>query len=131
MLDTYPNEVKLVIKHFPLSYHEYSEKAAKAALAANIQGKFWEFHSKLFGNYEVINDAKIRDIARELNLDMEKFTRDMESPAIQSLIIRDVNNGTQIGVSGIPTIFINGKILKNLSVKGFYQMIERELRKKR
>ena len=131
MLDGYPNEVKLVIKHFPLSYHEYSEKAARAALAANLQGKFWEFHSKLFEYCEVINDVKIQDIARELNLDMEKFTRDMESPTINGLITRDVNNGKQIGVSGTPTIFINGKILRNLSAEGFYQMFETELGKKR
>lgn len=127
----YPDEVKFVIKHFPLSHHKYSRKAAKAALAANAQGKFWEFHGKLFENYEDINDAKIQDIARELNLDMEMFTGDMESPAIQSLITRDLYNGRQIGVDGTPTVFINGKMLRNLNVKGFYQMIEAELRKAR
>lgn len=127
----YPDEVKLVIKYFPLSQHKYSRKAAKAALAANAQGKFWEFHGKLFENYEDINDAKIQGIARELNLDMEMFTGDMESPAIQSLIARDLYNGRQVGVDGTPTVFINGKMLRNLSVKGFYQMIEAELRRAR
>jgi len=131
VLDTYPNEVRIVIKHFPLSYHEYSEKAARAALAANLQGKFWEFHNKLFENYESINDAIIQDIARELNLDVEKLNRDMESPTIKGLITRDVNNGRQAGVSGTPTIFINGKLLKRLSVEAFYQLLEAELRKNR
>ena len=129
MLDKYPDNVKLVVKHFPLPNHKYAHKAATAALAANVQGKFWEFHSKLFKNYKVINDAKIQDIAKELGLDMEKFAKDMQSPAIKSLIARDLSNGRQIGVRGTPTIFINGKSLRNRSLPGIYQVIEAELKK--
>ena len=54
VLDKYPDDVKLVVKHFPLPMHKYAQKAATAALAANDQGKFWEFHSKLFKNYKII-----------------------------------------------------------------------------
>ncbi len=129
MLDKYPENVKLVVKHFPLANHKYAHKAATAALSANVQGKFWEFHSKLLENYKVINDAKIQDIAKELGLDMEKFAKDMQSPAIKSLIARDVSNGRQIGVRGTPNIFINGKTLKNRSLPGIYQMIEAELKR--
>ena len=130
VLDTYPDNVKLVVKHFPLPNHKYARKSATAALAANVQGKFWEFHSKLLKNYKVINDAKIQDIAKELGLDMEKFAKDMQSQAIKSLIARDISNGRQIGVRGTPTIFINGKLLKNKSRAGISQMIEAELKKK-
>lgn len=129
VLDKYPDNVKLVVKHFPLPNHKYAHKAATAALAANVQGKFWEFHSKLFKNYKVINDAKIQDIAKELGLDMEKFAKDMQSPTIKSLIARDLSNGRQIGVRGTPTIFINGKSLRNRSLPGIYQVIEAELKK--
>lgn len=129
VLDKYPDKVKLVIKHFPLANHKYAHKAATASLAANVQGKFWEFHSKLFKNYKVINDAKIQDIAKELGLDMEKFNKDMQSSAIKRLIARDVSNGRQIGVRGTPTIFINGKSLRNRSLPGIYQVIEAELKK--
>ena len=118
-------------KHFPLANHKFARKAAGAALAANEQGRFWEFHNKLFENNKVINDAKIQDIARELGLDMKKFARDMMSPAIQSLITRDVNNGRKIGIRGIPKVFINGKILKKRTLQGFQQMIEAELRKRK
>ena len=130
VLDKYPDNVKLVVKHFPLSNHKYAQKSATAALAANAQGKFWEFHSKLFKNYKVINDAKIQDIAKELGLDMEKFAKDMKSPDVKNLIARDANNGRQIGVRGTPTIFINGKLLINKSLAGIFQMIEAELKKK-
>ena len=130
VLDKYPNNVKLVVKNFPLSSHKFARKAATAALAANVQGKFWEFHSQLFKNYKVINDAKIQEIAKNLGLDMEKFNKDLQSPTIKSLITRDVSNGRQIGVRGTPTIYINGKALKNRSLPGIYQVIEAELKKK-
>ena len=129
MLDKYPNNVKLVVKNFPLPSHTFAAKAAAAALAANVQGKFWEFHSQLFKNYNVINDTKIQDIAKELGLDMEKFNKDMQSPVIKGLISRDLSNGRQIGVRGTPTIFINGKTLRNRSLPGIYQVIEAELKK--
>ena len=129
MLAKYPNDVKLVIKNFPLRNHKFAHKAATAALAANDQGKFWEFHSQLFKNYKVINDTKIQDIAKELGLNMEKFNKDMQSPAIKSLITRDMNNGREVGVRGTPTIFINGKILRNRSLPGIYKVIEAELKK--
>ena len=129
VLDKYPNNVKLVVKNFPLSSHKFARKAATAALAANVQGKFWEFHSQLFKNYKVINDAKIQEIAKNLGLDMEKFNKDMQSPTIKSLIERDVSNGRQIGVRGTPTIHINGKALKIRSLPGIFQVIDAELKK--
>jgi protein-disulfide isomerase len=129
VLDKYPNNVKLVVKNFPLSSHKFAYRAATAALAAKDQGKFWEFHSELFKNYKVINDAKIQEIAKEIGLNMEKFNNDMQSSAIKELILRDVRNGRQIGVRGTPTIFVNGKTLRNRSLPGIYQVIETELKK--
>jgi len=131
VLDKYPNKVKFVMKHFPLKSHKYARKAAKAALAADQQGKFWAFHDMLFENHKAINDAKIQDIAKELSLDMEEFAIDMKSSAIQSLINREVKNGRQAGVRGTPTVFINGKKLKKRNLRGFIQRIETELRKKK
>ena len=80
MLEKYPKEVKLVYKNFPLVGHKFARKAATAALAAHEQGKFWEFHDNLFKNYRNLDDAKIQEIAEELGLDMERFTRD-EGPS--------------------------------------------------
>ena len=131
MLNKYPNEVKLVVKHFPLRNHKFARKAATAALAANEQGQFWELHHKLFENYKVLNDSKIQDIAKKLGLDMEKFNKDMNSPVIAKLINRDLKNGRQVGVRGTPTIFVNGKISKKRGLSGFSEMIEAELKRKR
>ena len=129
MLEKYPKEVKLVYKNFPLVGHKFARKAATAALAAHEQGKFWEFHDNLFKNYRNLDDAKIQEIAKELGLDLERFNRNGKDSAIQQLIIRDVKNGQQAGVRSIPTVFVNGKLLKNRSLTGFQQMIDAELKK--
>ncbi len=131
VLESYPKEVKLVFKNFPLSKHKFARKAATAALAAKAQGSFWEFHDELFENYKNLSDAKIQEIAKDLDLDLERFNKDMKDPAIQKLIIRDVKNGREIGVRSIPTVFINGKLLKDRRLHGFQRMIDAELKKNR
>ena len=129
MLEKYPNDVKLVIKHFPLSIHDYARKATIAALAAGKQGKFWEAHEKLFANQNDLNDAKVEAIAGELGLDMEKFKKDLQDPAIASIIDRDMNDGLKANVQGTPSIFINGKLLNQRNY--LLQAIEAALKKKK
>lgn len=131
MLEKYPKEVKLVMKHFPLPMHDFARKAAIAALAAAKQGKFWEFHERLYSNQSSLNETKIQEIAKELNLDIEKFNLDLKDQTIESLIDRDIKDGQEEGVRGTPTIFINGKLLSNRSIQGFQQAIENELKKKK
>jgi len=104
-------------------------KAAAAALAAGSQGKFWEFHDLLFENYNQINDQKIRDIALSLNLDQVEFEKKMNDPEIQKKIRQDFEDGRQAGVNSTPTVFINGRILKNRSLEGFGELIDKELEK--
>ena len=131
VLEKYPNDLKLVVKHFPLPMHVYARKAAIAALAAGRQEKFWEIHEKLFANQKDLSDAKVEAIAGELGLNMEQFNKDLKDPAIASLIDRDMNNGRQANVQGTPTIFISGKLLNQRSLQGFQQAIEAELKKKK
>jgi protein-disulfide isomerase len=131
VLEKYPNDVKLVVKHFPLPMHGYARKAAIAALAAGKQGKFWEIHEKLFANQKSLSDDKVEAIAQELGLNMEQFNKDLKDPSIASLIDRDINNGREANVQGTPTIFVSGKLLNQRSLQGFQQAIEAELRKKK
>ena len=126
----FPDEVKLVIKHLPLRKHKYALKAARAALAANSQGKFWELHQELFKNYQTINEGKIQEIAETLGLDMDQFKKDMNSPDVVRMISRDIQNGRQAEVHGTPTVFINGKRLRNRKLPGFVKMIKEDQRKK-
>ena len=119
--------MKLVFKNFPLRNHKVAWPAAIAALAANKQGKFWELHDQLYENYNRLSDQKIREIAQQVGLDMEKFDKDMKAPELKAIVERDFQEGARIGVRGIPTIFVNGRQLKNRSFQGFQAAIEKEL----
>lgn len=129
VLGNNPEKVKLVFKNFPLRNHQSAGKAALAALAADDQGKFWEFHDRLFDNFDHINDQKIKDIARELGFKTAEFEKQMAAPGILSRIRQDVQDGTAAGVRGTPTVFINGRRLKNRTLKEFQDLIDKELTK--
>lgn len=129
--EKYPEKVRIVFKNYPIRSHEYAEKAARAALAADRQGKFWEFHDLLFANYRNLDDEKVREIARELNLDMEKFESDWSDPRLAAQIQTEIRQGSQAGVRGTPTVFINGRRLKQRSLEGFSQMIDEVLKEDR
>ena len=127
MFERYHKEMKLVFKNFPLRNHKLAWPAAIAALAANKQGKFWELHDQLYENYNRLSDQKIREIAQQVGLDIEKFDKDMKDPELKAIVERDFQEGARAGVRGIPTIFVNGRQLKNRSFQGFQAAIEKEL----
>jgi protein-disulfide isomerase len=129
VLEKYPQQVKVAFKNFPLSNHKYAMNAAKAALAAGSRGKFWEVHDLLFKNYNSLDDQKIRDIALGSGLDQTEFDLKMTDPAIQGKINRDIWDGRQAGVRSTPTVYINGRLLKNRSLQGFQAIIDAELQK--
>jgi protein-disulfide isomerase len=127
LLDQFPNDLNYVIKHFPLSNHPFAHQGAMAALAAGKQGKFWEFHSQLLENHNQLNDEKIVEIAAGLQLDMEQFNRDRNSASVRELIEADIENGRKVGVRGTPSLFMNGKRIKNPGA--LPALIRRELAK--
>ncbi len=131
VLETYPKEVKLVFMNFPLRNHKFARQAAAASLAADRQGKFWEFHDRLFNHYNRLNDKKIREIAVDLGLNMDEFEKDTKDTKLLAKINQDVQIGIGVGVKGIPSIFINGRLLRNRNLKGFQAIIEKELKKAR
>ena len=129
MIEKYPNQVKIVYKNFPIQSHKYSEPAAKAAMAAQKQGKFWPFHDLLYANYKNLSDKKMLDIANQLKLDMVRFEKDRKDPAIVRKVRADIRDGNKSGIRGVPTVFINGRRLRQRSLEGFSEMIEKELQK--
>ena len=123
--------MKLIFKNYPLSNHAYAKKAAIAAAAAQRQEKFWDYHDRLFENHDRLNDQKFRDIARELNLDMEKFEKDLNDPATILRVDKDAQLGHIVGVRGTPTIFINGSISKARTLEELRATVEDNLQKAR
>jgi len=124
-----PATVKLVFKNYPIQRHKFAVNAAIAALAARRQGKFWEFHDELFENYKKLNEEKIREIAANLGLDEARFKEDRSSPDLLARVREDVREVKRLGLTGVPTVFVNGKKLKERSLSGFQAMIDRELEK--
>ena len=129
VVEKYPQQVKEVFMNFPVRSHKYAETAARAALAADKQGKFWEFHDKLFQNANQLNDEKVREIAKELNLNMEHFEKDWQAGETLTKVRSDIDQGSRIGVRGVPAVFINGRQLKQRSLEGFSEIIDKELEK--
>lgn len=130
VLEQYPKTVKLAFKNFPLRNHQFAFMAAVAAMAAESQGKFWEFHDLLFKDFDKLNDRKFTEIAGALNLDQSAWQEKMKDPRISDLIRQDFTEGVKSGVRGTPSVFINGRLLKNRSMAGFRAMIDKELNSK-
>lgn len=120
--------VKIAYKHLPLRSHNMAQPAALASLAANEQGKFWEYHDKLFAEKTIV-PASIDKIAAEIGLDLDKFNSDRNSARIQQVVAEDVADAGRLGVTGTPTIFVNGRKLQQRSLAGFQALIDDELRK--
>jgi protein-disulfide isomerase len=131
LLKQYPKSVKVVFKNFPLSNHKFARKAAAAALAAERQGKFWEFHDELFKHYRNLNDKKILDFAQKMGLDEAQFNKDRKDPEILGQINLDYEEGQKIEVKGIPAIFLNGRRISNRDIKNLKDMVEKQLEKTR
>lgn len=129
VLKAYPDDVKLVYKDFPLSFHKQAKNAAKAARAAGEQGKYWEMHDLIFENFSKLNEAMFKDFATKLNLDMKKFEADFGSTKYDALIQQDINLGRQAGVTGTPTLYMNGKRMQGRSFDDFKSLIEGYLKK--
>lgn len=109
-MEKHQDEVTLVYKHFPLTpIHPEAMPAAKAAWAASQQGKFWEYHDALFSQQEKLGEQLYLDIARSLNLDLEKFQRDRN--IAETAIQEDILLAESLGISGTPYFAMNGQLL--------------------
>ena len=123
-----PKTVKLAFKNMPLKFHKMAEPSAKAALAANEQGKFWPFHDRVFAESK-LSDETLTKIAKDLGLDMSRFEKDMASPSTQARLQKDLIDAQSAGVTGTPTVFINGRTPKARTPEGFQAIIDDELQK--
>jgi protein-disulfide isomerase len=109
---SYPNDVRIVWKHFPLPFHPNAMPAALAAEAARLQGgapKFWAMHDKLFANQQALSEATYERYAGELGLDVARFKRDLGDPKLRTRVEEDAKLAQQLGVNGTPTFIVNGE----------------------
>ena len=121
-----------MFKNAPLPFHQNAMPAAKAAMAAHLQGKFWEMHDKLFANQQAMDPASMEKYASEIGLNVDKWKKDMESDKVKKMIEKDQADAQKAGASGTPTFLVNGKqIVGAQPVDAFKKMIDEELQKKK
>jgi protein-disulfide isomerase len=106
------DQVRFVYKFLPLSGpgHERGEPAARAAIAAMNQGKFWEMHQKLFEAEGRLDQSDLERMAKELGLDLAKFRADMEAKETKERIEADKKLADALEIKGTPTIYVNGRL---------------------
>ncbi|MGB8223392.1 MAG: thioredoxin domain-containing protein [Polyangiales bacterium] len=102
-------KVKMFFKQYPLPMHPKAREAAKAAIAADKQGKFWEMHDLLFKNQDRLQTADLDDFAGKIGLDMKRFKADMQSPETEKKIEADIAEGQAAGVDSTPSIYVNDR----------------------
>ena len=124
----------LTFRHYPLPFHQNAEKAAEAAECANRQGKFWQYHDMLFnkanGDGTGLEASNLKKYASDLGLNTNKFNSCLDNSETADIVKKDIAEGVKDGVTGTPTIFINGKMIVGaLPFASFEQEIEVALKK--
>lgn len=128
LLVEYGGQIRFVYKDYPLPSHPNAFKAAEAGNCANDQGKFWEFHDKLFESQGALDTGSLKEYAVELGLDADTFTTCLDSGRHASQVERDLEVGAGHGVSSTPTLFVNGRaILGAAPYESFVEIIREEL----
>lgn len=132
----FSNDIKIIYRHFPLTtIHKNAQIAAQTAEAAGLQGKFWEMHDLLFEKqleWSPLNNAseKFNEYTASLNLDIEKFKQDLNSPAVKEAVNQDITTGNQAQVRGTPSFYLQGKKINNPpSYDQFRELILQEINK--
>jgi NhaA family Na+:H+ antiporter len=136
LLESYPDDLRVVFHHAPLKQHTWAVLAAQASESAGLQGKFWEYAELLFAKqteWSSVGEAKplFLNYAKELGLDMDRFSQDLESPYVVEMIRNEKAQADALAIPATPTFIINGRMLvgdTQLAGNGA-RYIERELGK--
>lgn len=133
VLKAYPDQVNYVLKNFPLSFHQQARPAAKAALAAGEQGKYYEMTALLIKNSSSLSDDKYKELAKELGLNVDQFTKDLKDKDGQweDILSKDAQLAGEVQVRGTPTYFINGRRTMSRDLNAFKAEVDKILSEKK
>ncbi len=132
-IESYPNQVEFVFRHYPLVQHKNAELAAKTAEAAKIQGKMNAMHDKLYDQQAEWDEETnaidfFKKYAGELGMDITKFEADVNSSVVADKVRNDLGDGNSLGVNSTPTLYFNANIYKGgFGVDAFKAEIEKYL----
>jgi len=128
LMKDYPGKIRLAFRQNPLPFHKDAPSAAKAALAANEQGKFWQMHDALFENQKDLSDENIKKVAKQVGLNMGRFEKDWKSTKYDAQIADDMNFAKSNRATGTPAFFINGVLVSGAQpVDNFKVVIDKLL----
>ena len=130
IIKNYGDKVRIVFRHFPLSFHPNAEKAAEASECAAEQGKFWEMYDKIFAanNAGTMSVEKWKEEAKNLKLNTSKFNECLDSGKYADKISQMAADGSAAGVEGTPATFVNGELVSGaLPYDQFKQIIDSKL----
>ncbi len=126
--EAYGDDLRIVFRNRPLNFHPQARPAAKAALAAAKQGKFWEMHDALFARQKELKGTIYRELAGELGLDLAQFDADFANAELEQMISEDERLAAAFGANGTPAFFINGRFLSGAQpIASFKATIDEEL----
>jgi protein-disulfide isomerase len=129
VMDVYKGKVRLVIKNYPYRYRDYSRIAAEASLAAKEQGKYWEMHDILIKRSPKLERASLIGYAKELGLDVKKFTDSIDSQKFKKEIDADLKMAMDMDLYNTPTFYINGRqVVGERSFEYLKKIIDEELK---
>lgn len=125
--ERHKGNLRIVFKNLPLDFHQKAKPAARAALAAGKQGKFWEYKSKLMASLNEWNggdeNALFKKYAKELGLKVGKFEKDLSNPAFDKQIENDMAAAAKIGARGTPTFVVNGVMVRGAQPIGQFEKV--------
>ncbi len=131
LMDKYPNDVRLIFRHMPLTgIHPNAQKAAEAAVCAQNQGKFWEMHDVMFAEQSALDVASLKAKARRIGLDAAVFDDCLDGGKSAAAVAADVQAGESLGIGGTPASLVNGRFLDGaVSVDDLEAVVKDELRR--
>ncbi len=124
ILQKNPKTVKLAFKHYPLANHRFAGLAALASVAALEQGKFWEYHDLLFKNNKDFSPTKFEELAKQLGLNMPQFQATFNGQDAKTKVGNDLMEGRNAGITGTPSLYLNGRIVRNHTLAAIQQAID-------
>ena len=127
LLKQYAGKVRLVFKNKPQTSHQHAEAAAKAALAAHMQGRFWEYHDLLFENSTKLEEEVFLQLAKELDLDIEKFNTDRNSKTVGEKLNADIAEANKHSLRVSPTFIMNGVVVTGTRSQSYFNNIIKRL----
>ncbi len=130
VLKTYGDKIKFVYRHYPLQNHPNARPAAEASACAEMQGKFWQYHDRLFANPTKLSGPDLKAHAAALGLDTAKFNACVDNHQQKPAVDADMADAEAVGVTGTPAFFINGRSIEGAQpFESFKRVIDEELAK--